>query len=122
MTTVARSAAPADVAVLPAPAIAFEVATTCADALRANVRVDGRLDARTCPLVASILRSHLTAGRRYLRLRLTDADPHDPAVRSLLVQAHREVARTGGTLLIHDAPVELVAALAGDGVLVRAGD
>lgn len=93
------------------PLHGLEVATVSSDTLRASVRVTGDLAPDTAPLLASILRTHITAGRRYLRVDLATAAVQDPGVVEALVAAHRSIAELGGMLVFENAGPEVVNAI-----------
>lgn len=101
----------AGVDVRPEPSDTFEVGTTTADTLRASIEVTGTLSDQTCRLLASVLRTHLCAGRRYLRVDLSAAGvpaAHAAAVAAVLTPVHDEVDSLGGVLLLTGAAPVLV--------------
>jgi hypothetical protein len=89
----------------------FEVATTSSDALQASVRVRGALESRTVPLLLSVLRTHLRAGRRYLHVDLADAVVDDPDALHPLRQVHASTSDRGGLLTVLNADEGASAAL-----------
>jgi hypothetical protein len=87
----------------------FEVSTSCADAASADIRVAGELNARSAPLLLSILAAHLQAGRTNLRVDLaaaTGAELHKSLVRARLLVAGR-----GGELRVVGPGADLLAGL-----------
>jgi anti-anti-sigma regulatory factor len=94
-----------------APFDGIEVATLSADALRANVRVTGDLTPGTCALLTSVLRTHIGAGRRYLRVDLAAAHINGDAVVEALVAASRGTAELGGFLVFENAGPRVVDAM-----------
>lgn len=105
-----------------APPAGLEVATVSADALRANVRVVGDLVPASAPLLTSILRAHVAAGRRYLRVDLAAATVSDPAVVDALVAAHSDVHDLGGMLVFENAGPQVVDAIRSATLFVRPAD
>lgn len=97
----------------------LEVATLSADTLRANIRVTGPLLPATSSLLTSILNTHVSSGRRYLRVDLAGAEVADPAVVELLVGAHRSIADLGGMLVFENAGPRVVDAIRGADLFVR---
>lgn len=79
------------------------VETAAVDELRATVRVTGVLSVASCPLLTSVLRGHLRAGRRYLRADLTGCRIVGSGVLAELRAAAAEVAGSGGMLVFSDA-------------------
>jgi hypothetical protein len=79
-----------------------EVATTSADTLRASIRITGSLPRRAVPMLTTVLRTHLRAGRRYLRIELGRAELGMDAVRCLAGAAD-DAATLGGALVLVDA-------------------
>jgi anti-anti-sigma regulatory factor len=80
----------------------FEVATTSSDTLRASVLVAGTLTARTVPLLLSVLQTHVRAGRRYLRVDLSDVEVDDVGVLEPLRAAHRAMTDLDGMLVFEN--------------------
>ncbi len=89
----------------------LEVATLAADTLRASVRVTGSLSPGSVSLLTSVLRTHIAAGRRYLRVDLDTARICEPAVVDALVASHRTVADLGGMLVFENAGPHLIDAV-----------
>jgi anti-anti-sigma regulatory factor len=89
----------------------LEVATLSADTLRASIRVTGTLVPNTASLVTSILRTHVAAGRRYLRVDLAGAHFTDDGVVAALVSAHRTISDLGGMLVFENAGPRMVDAI-----------
>lgn len=104
------------------PFTGFEVATLSADTLRASIRVTGILVPNTAPLLTSVLRTHVTAGRRYLRVDLATARITDGAVVEALVAAHRTISDLGGMLVFENAGPRVIDALRNDTLFVRPAD
>ena len=92
-------------------AAGLEVTTLSADTLRASIRVVGSLRPSTAPLLTSVLRTHVSAGRRYLRVDLATAQVTDTTVVSALVDVHRSVHALGGMLVFENAGPRLVDAI-----------
>lgn len=105
-----------------APFVGLEVATVSADALRASIRVSGELQATTAPLLSSVLRTHLSAGRRYLRVDLSCAVVGDPGVVDALVEAHTAVTELGGMLIFENAGPQIMEAVRAVSLFVRSAD
>ncbi len=97
----------------------LEVATISSDTLRAGIRVSGDLEPTNAGLLTGIVRTHLTAGRRYLRVDLADAGVADPAVVEVLVQNHRAVSALGGMLIFERATPAVVDAIHSSCLFVR---
>lgn len=104
------------------PFIGLEVATVSGDELRASVRVAGRLEQSTVALLSSVLRTHMTAGRRYLRVDLAHAEVADSAVAAALLEAHTAVEAMGGMLVFENAGPRVMAAVSTDTLFVRAAE
>ena len=102
-----------------APFVGVEVATLRADHLRANILVTGTLRPAAVSLLTSVLRTHLAAGRRYLRVDLAGADVTDPAVVETLVEARRSVVDLGGMLVFENAGPLVVDAIRRATLFVR---
>ncbi|GAB2480283.1 hypothetical protein GCM10027265_34150 [Jatrophihabitans fulvus] len=105
-----------------APFVGLEVATVSADALRAGVRVTGELLATTAPLLNSVLGTHLSAGRRYLRVDLSAAVVGDAGVVDALVEAHTAVSELGGMLIFENAGPQVMEAVRAVSLYVRSAD
>jgi anti-anti-sigma regulatory factor len=78
----------------------FEVVTTSADKSRATIRVRGTLDPTTVPLLTSVLRTHIRAGRRDLHVDLTGAHVPDVAALDPLRETRAALADDGGLLVL----------------------
>lgn len=115
-------ASPASRAPLAPPSDTFEVATLSADTLRAGVRVSGPLTCRSSAVLTSVLRTHIAAGRRYLRVDVGAASVAEPAVVDVLAAAHRDISDLGGMLILENVGVELQAIIHGARLFVRAAD
>lgn len=87
----------------------FEVSTRSADATGADIRVVGELNARSVPLLLSVLAAHLRAGRTNLRVDLAAATGAE--VPESLGEARLLVAGRGGELHIADPDADLLAGL-----------
>lgn len=117
-TAVPRSAAP-----LAARATdVFEVTTVSADRLHALIRAAGPLTASASAVLVTMLRAHLRAGRRYLRVDVGAAPVLDPAVLATLTDLHRRVAARGGMLVFENAGAEFADAIRGSELFVRTAD
>lgn len=104
------------------PFVGLEVATVSADALRAGVRVTGELLEATAPLLHSVLGTHLSAGRRYLRVDLAQAVVGDPKVVDVLVEAHTAVSELGGMLIFENAGPQVMEAVRSVSLFVRSAE
>lgn len=93
------------------PFAGLEVATVARDTLRANVRVQGSLDASTVALLVSVLHTHLSAGRRYVRVDLAAAHITDESAVDALAAAHHRIAALGGMLIFENAGPRVIAAV-----------
>jgi anti-anti-sigma regulatory factor len=80
----------------PPPFTGLEVATTAADALTATIRVTGVLSPRTCPMLLSVLGTHIRSGRRHLRVDVGGARITDESVRRMLAATRATLANIGG--------------------------
>jgi anti-anti-sigma regulatory factor len=98
----------------------FEVATLTADTLRANVRVTGDLALNSVALLTSVLRTHVGAGRRYLRVDLTGVRLLDVAVIDSLVEVNDTVVELGGMLIFDNAGPRILDALRGTSLYAHA--
>jgi anti-anti-sigma regulatory factor len=85
-----------------ARASAVEVATTSADVSRASIRITGSVSRVAVPMLTTVLRTHLRAGRRQLRIDLGSAELGTDAVRCLAAAADA-AATLGGALVLADA-------------------
>lgn len=93
------------------PFTGLEVATLASDPLRASMRVAGVLTLTSAPLLTSVLGTHVSAGRRYLRVDLATAAIADPSVVDVLVAAHRTITDLGGLLVFENAGPQVVDAI-----------
>jgi anti-anti-sigma factor len=78
----------------------FDVWTVDSDAVRAALRVRGRLDAENAELLATVIDSHIRAGRRFLRVNLAAVTELDADGMRTLEQAHSSLLAARGTLII----------------------
>jgi anti-anti-sigma factor len=78
----------------------LSVETVSLDHRRAHVRVTGDLDLSTGPAVWAILRSHLAAGRDYLRLDLSGVGFLDASALSGIAELHHAALARRGTLVL----------------------
>ncbi|GAB2459706.1 STAS domain-containing protein [Jatrophihabitans fulvus] len=78
----------------------MSVDTVRFDDLRALVRVVGDLDMATVAPLAAVLRSHLDAGRRFLRLDVSGVRFVDATALAGIVAAHEQALAARGTLVI----------------------
>lgn len=115
-------ALPVTGAPLAPPSDTFEVATLSADTLRAGVRVSGCLTRRSSAVLTSVLRTHIAAGRRYLRVDVAAASITDPDVLDVLTAAHRDVSDLGGMLIFENVGADFVETVRGARLFVRAAD
>lgn len=90
--------------------VAVEVATTSADPAGATIRITGAVARAAVPLLATVLNTHLRAGRRYLRVDLGSAELGLAAVRCLAAAADAASA-AGGALIVADAQPGVTAAI-----------
>jgi anti-anti-sigma factor len=93
----------------------LSVETVQFDERRAAVSVHGDLDVSTAAALWSVLQSHLTAGRRFLRVDLSDVRFIDAAAVTAIVEVHHEALYRRGTLVLVGvtAPVAKVLSLTG---------
>ena len=93
----------------------LSIETERADDRRASVRVHGELDVSTAAGLWSVLQNHLTAGRRFLRVDLSDVPFIDTAAVTAIVEVHRAALyRRGALVLVGVTPaVARVFAVAG---------
>lgn len=110
----------AQTATVPQPVAEFEVATVAADTLRASIRVSGSLVAPTASVLTSVLRTHVAAGRRYLRVDLDTAQITDTEVVGALVDAHQTISDLGGMLVFENAGPLVIDAIRDATLYVRA--
>lgn len=85
---------------LPLTAEFLSVETVRFDERRAAVSVHGDLDVSTAAALWSVLQSHLTAGRRYLRVDLSAVKFIDAAAVTAIVEVHHEALYRRGTLVL----------------------
>jgi anti-anti-sigma factor len=78
----------------------LSVETVRFDERRAAVAVHGDLDVSTAAALWSVLQSHLTAGRRYLRVDLSAVRFIDAAAVTAIVEVHHEALYRRGTLVL----------------------
>jgi anti-sigma B factor antagonist len=76
------------------------VETVAHDATGATVRVDGELDLGTAPPLWAVLRHHLIAGRRFLRLDVSSLTFVDATALTGLREIHHEALAARGTLVV----------------------
>lgn len=76
------------------------IETVRLDDRRAHVKVRGDLDVSTAAALWAVLQSHLTAGRRFLRLDLSAVDFLDAAAVTAIVEVHHEALYRRGTLVV----------------------
>lgn len=102
----------------------LSVETVRFDERRAAVSVHGDLDVSTAAALWSVLQSHLTAGRRYLRVDLSAVKFIDAAAVTAIVEVHHEALYRRGRLVLAGVTtaVAKVLSLTGvDGTLFIAG-
>ena len=78
----------------------MSVETVSADPHNALVRVTGELDLATAALLWAVLRGHLDAGRRFLRLDVAGVTFLDATALGGITVAHHEALARHGTLVI----------------------
>jgi anti-anti-sigma regulatory factor len=78
---------------------------------RAGLRVVGRLDTGTAPVLACVTDGHLRADRRYLRMNVSRVCSVDEEAIDVLHELHRQLLARRGTLIITGVGVSLEAAL-----------
>jgi hypothetical protein len=98
----------------------FEVTTVGADLMRATIRTAGALTLPASAALIGMLRAHLRAGRRYLRVDVGGSRVVDPAVLASLTSAHRQVAACGGMLVFENAGPQVVDAIRNSDLFVQA--
>lgn len=89
----------------------LEIATLSADDVRANLQITGRVSERAVPLLATVLHTHLRAGRRRLCVDVRAAALSDAALRCLAEWAD-DAAAHGGALVLENAPPQAAQAVA----------
>jgi anti-anti-sigma regulatory factor len=82
------------------PGVRFEVHTVRCDALRANVRVSGNVDAGGAAVLAHVIESHVRAGRRFLRLNIAGVRTLGAAAVQVLAAAHDQLLARRGTMIL----------------------
>ncbi|WP_375498589.1 STAS domain-containing protein [uncultured Jatrophihabitans sp.] len=78
----------------------LSVETVALDFQGATVQVGGELDLGTAPPLWAVLRSHLLAGRRFLRLDVTSLTFVDASALAGLRAIHDEALAARGTLVV----------------------
>jgi len=81
----------------------FEISTVAADGQHAAIRTHGALTVAAVRLLVSVLRAHLRAGRRHLRVDIGASAVVDPAVIPALTDVHHRVKACGGALVLENA-------------------
>ena len=76
------------------------VETARCDRLRGLIKVSGELDLSTAAPLWAVLKGHVEAGRRFLRLDMSGVTFLDAAALSGITDVHRELLRRRGTLVI----------------------
>jgi anti-sigma B factor antagonist len=102
----------------------MSVETVRLDQLRALVKARGAVDLTTSAPLWGVLASHLAAGRRFLRLDLSDVTFLDASALTGLTRIHHDALERRGTLVLTgiNRRVERVLRLAGlDRVLFLSG-
>jgi anti-sigma B factor antagonist len=92
-------------------ATSMSVETVHADRHRALVRVAGELDLATAAPLWAVLRGHLDAGRRFVRLDVAGVTFLDATALGGITVAHHEALARRGTLVItgvHSAVARLL--------------
>lgn len=84
----------------PVTSATMSVETVRFDAVQALVKVSGVLDMHTSAPLWAVLRAHLAAGRRFIRLDLCGVTLLDATALSGIVAAHQELLQRRGTLVI----------------------
>lgn len=78
----------------------MSVETVHFDANRALVKVEGELDMSTSAPLWALLESHLSAGRRFLRLDMSGVTFLDASALTGIASAHQDLLTNRGTLVI----------------------
>src|SRR5436309_1813624 len=78
----------------------LHVVTVGQDSCRARLRVSGELDLASAGVLADALEGQLAAGRRYLRVDLSQLRFCDAAGLAVLERGHQRVLAAHGTLLL----------------------
>jgi anti-sigma B factor antagonist len=73
------------------------------DSSRALIKVSGELDIATVPPLWAVLEGHLAAGRRFLRLDVSEVTFMDAASLGGIIRAHHRALDHRGTLVITGA-------------------
>jgi anti-anti-sigma factor len=81
----------------------MSVETIRFDRQRALVQVSGDLDLTTTAPLWAVLRGHLAAGRRFVRLDLSGVTFLDASALNGIARAHQDLLARRGTLVITDA-------------------
>lgn len=98
----------------------FEISTVLADGQQARIRTTGALTPAASALLISVLRAHLRAGRRDLRVDIGKSAVVDPAVLPALTDLHHRVAACGGALVLENAESRVVDTIRNLDLLVAA--
>lgn len=91
---------------------------------RAHVKVTGDLDLATAAALWAVLHGHLLAGRRFLRLDLSDVTFVDAATLTALQRVHDDALERRGTLVltgVHDRIARILRIAQLDDVLFIGG-
>jgi anti-anti-sigma factor len=94
----------------------LSIETVRFDDRRAAVAVHGDLDVSTAAALWSVLQSHLTAGRRYLRVDLSAVTFIDAAAVTAILEVHHEALYRRGTLVLTGITPSIAKVLALTGV------
>lgn len=78
----------------------MSVSTVRFDDKCASIKVDGELDMGTAAPLWAVLRSHMGAGRRFLRLDVSGLSFVDATALSGITTVHRELLASRGTLVV----------------------
>lgn len=78
----------------------FQVTTVSSDATRATVQLQGEMDLANAGLLSAVLADHLTCGRRYLRLDVSQLTFLDCTGLRVLVEAHNQCLAARGSLIL----------------------
>lgn len=95
----------------PVTADQFSVVTEYFDRNRAGLRVVGRLDTATAPVLACVADGHVRADRRYLRMNVSRVCSVEEDAIDVLHELHRRLLARRGTLIITGVGTSLEAAL-----------
>jgi anti-anti-sigma regulatory factor len=88
------------------------VVTVNCDRTRASVRAAGALSADTVAALATAANTHIVAGRRYLRLDVSNVTSVDDAAIAVLAGIHARLLADRGTLILTGVEVWLDSVLA----------